>query len=216
MRRDPFKTILASDETYHIYNRSIAGYQLLKYKRNLDRFTDILWYYQYAKPPLRFSQYIESSEKPKLRGDKLIDVLCYCLMPNHFHLVLTQLTKEGISIYINRLLNSYSRYFNVRHSRKGPLWEGRFKRKRVGSNEQLLHLSRYVHLNPVTDLMVENPVDYHYSSYREYLKLTEPRISDPTKVLGKSYSPERYQKFVLDQKDYQRRLNEIKSVLIDE
>ena len=210
-----FNTILASGESYHVLSRCIAGYQIFKYKRNLNRFTDIIWYYQYVRLSLRFSKYLISPRKPKIGGKKLVDILCYCLMPNHFHLVLTQLEERGISVYLNRLLNSYSRYFNVKHDRKGPLWEGRFKRKRLNSDEQLLHLTRYVHLNPVTDFMVEDPVDYPYSSYREYLRLVKSKISNPTKVLGESYSAKRYKKFVMDQKDYQRRLKEIKNCLID-
>ena len=70
---------------------------------------------------------------------------------------------------MRRLLNSYTRYFNEKIKRKGPLWEGRFKKVLVNSDEQLLHLTRYVHLNPVSAGIVEKPEDWPCSSYREYI-----------------------------------------------
>jgi putative transposase len=78
-------------------------------------------------------------------------------MPTHIHLVLRQLKDGGISKFMSNILNSYSRYFNIKHNRKGPLWEGRFRKVLVGSDEQLLHLTRYVHLNPVTACLVDKP-----------------------------------------------------------
>ncbi len=78
-------------------------------------------------------------------------------MPTHIHLILKQLKEDGISAYMSKILNSYTCYFNRRTKRKGPLWESRFKRVEVTSDEQLLHLTRYIHLNPVTAHIVEEP-----------------------------------------------------------
>lgn len=211
-----FKTILATDETYHIFNRSLIGKQVYKDKRCYDRFLTSMDYYQMTNPPIRLAYFLKTPQKPKIdREKRFVDILCYCLMPNHFHLMLTQLAKNGISIFINRLLNSYTHYYNTRYKRKGPLWQGRFKRLRIDSDEQLLHLTRYIHLNPVTDYLIEDPCDYSFSSYNEYIKSTGDKISQPEKVLGKNYSPEKYKQFVLNQKDYQRTLKEIKDTLIE-
>lgn len=211
-----FKTILATGETYHIFNRSIVGNNIFKDQKCFDRFIKSLKYYRLINPPLRLSHFLRTTEKPPFKEkERLVEILCYCLMPNHFHFILTQLVDNGISIFINRLLNSYSRYFNTRYKRKGPLWEGRFKRIRIASDEQLLHLTRYIHLNPTTEFLTEDPLDYPFSSYKEYLKLTSSSITAPTKVLGENYSPQEYKKFVLNQKDYQRRLRQIKNLLLE-
>ncbi|MCM8826817.1 MAG: hypothetical protein NC904_04785 [Candidatus Omnitrophica bacterium] len=70
---------------------------------------------------------------------------------------------------MSRVSNSYARYFNIKYGRRGPLWEGTFKNVLVNNDEQLLHLTRYIHLNPTTAFLVERPEDWSFSSYREYL-----------------------------------------------
>jgi putative transposase len=137
-------------------------------------------------------------------------------MPTHLHLVLQQLKKDGISKLMNLVLNSYSSYFNKKHNRKGPLWESRFKVVAVQADEQLLHLTRYIHLNPVTALLVNSPEEWKYSSYGEYLSLTEKdqRICDFNGCL--EINPLEYQRFVCNRIAYQRELAKVKSLLIDE
>ena len=76
-----------------------------------------------------------------------MEIICYCLMPNHLHLLLRQLMDGGISKFMSNFANSYTRYFNTKSKRKGPVFEGKFKAKRIETDEQLLHLSRHIHLN---------------------------------------------------------------------
>jgi putative transposase len=90
-------------------------------------------------------------------------------MPTHFHAILKQLSSDGISIMMRKILDSYSRYFNIKNKRKGPLWESRFNRIVLKSDDELLHLTRYIHLNPVTAYLVEKPEDWPFSSYNEYI-----------------------------------------------
>lgn len=71
-------------------------------------------------------------------------------MPNHFHFLLQQLVEGGVSEFIRRIADSYTRYFNVKHNRIGPLFQGKFKAKLVDKDEYLLQLSKYIHRNPVT------------------------------------------------------------------
>jgi len=135
-------------------------------------------------------------------------------MPTHIHLVLEQLENNSISRYMNLILKSYTKYFNLKHKRKGPLWESRFKSVLVESDEQLLHLTRYVHLNPVSSYLVNKPELWQYSSYLEYIEsfsaknITE--FYDYIELKG-----EKYKKFTEDNIDYQRTLNKIKNLLID-
>lgn len=108
--------------------------------------------------------------------------------------------------------NSYSHYFNNRHKRKGPLWESKFKNIRVETVEQLLHLTRYIHLNATSAGLVDNPEDWRWSSYNEYLVGEENicRFKDIINIDTKDY-----REFVEDRKDYQKEISRIKALLLE-
>ena len=76
-------------------------------------------------------------------------------MPNHFHLLLKQTIDNGISHFLSKFTNSYTKYFNTKYNRVGPVFQGVFKSVHIESDEQLMHLSRYIHLNPVVSAVVE-------------------------------------------------------------
>ena len=137
-------------------------------------------------------------------------------MPTHIHLVLRQLKDNGISKFMSNILNSYSRYFNLKHNRKGPLWEGRFKKIMVENDDQLLHLTRYIHLNPVTAYLVNRPEDWFASSYHEYIMsvVQENRLCNCTYTLDTN--PTSYKRFVEDNISYQRELAKIKHLAMDD
>ena len=114
---------------------------------------------------------------------------------------------------MKNLLNSYTRYFNTKTKRKGPLWQGRFKSVLIKTDEQLLHLTRYIHLNPTSEDLVERPEDWPYSSYNEYLRNSEEPLCSFSKYLD--IEPKTYREFVESRKDYQKRLSEIKHLLLE-
>lgn len=160
-------------------------------------------------------------EKEKIRNGiksepKIVEIIAYCIMPNHIHLLLEQIEENGISKYMNNILNSYSRYFNTKYERKGPLWESRFKNVMVLTDEQLIHLTRYIHLNPVTASLVNKPEDWQFSSYKEYIGKIETdkficKFDDYIDV-----SPSIYADFVENNIDYQKELAMIKNAIFDE
>jgi putative transposase len=156
---------------------------------------------------------IKSKRKPA--NEHIVNIIAYCFMPTHIHLILKQLEDNAISIYMNNILNSYTRYFNIRHKRKGPLWEGRFKKVRVVSDEQLLHLTRYIHLNPVTSNLIKEPEQWSASSYQEYLNKCDgaQKMTSFEDILD--ISPKAYQEYVQERKDYQKELKAIKDMLFD-
>ncbi len=132
-------------------------------------------------------------------------ILAYCLMPTHVHFIVEQIADNGISHYVNLILKSYSKYFNVKYKRKGPLWEGRFKNILVETDEQFLHLTRYIHFNPVSISLVNAPQDWKFSSYGEYINENtagRQKICDYSKYLDMDVAT--YKKFVEDRIDYQR------------
>lgn len=142
----------------------------------------------------------------------ILKFIAYSIMPDHYHILIRILSSNALSKYISDVENSFSRYFNTRFKRKGPLWQSRFRAVRIKTNEQLLHVSRYIHLNATTSSLVENPEDWKFSSYSKYLEkdflikyMHDISISDK----------ETYQRFVKDQKDYKKNLKRIKSLILE-
>jgi putative transposase len=98
------------------------------------------------------------------------EVHAYCLLPNHYHLLI-QLTRDfDFSIRMRYFTISYAKSLNSWGGRAGHVFQGRFKAKLVGSTEYLLHLSRYIHSNPVSARLVRVPQEWEFSSYRDYLE----------------------------------------------
>ena len=199
---------LVTGSLYHIFSRSIAEFRIFNNDNDFQRMKGIFKYYQVAKRRVCFSHYNNAAvDGPNnICGEKLVNIIAYCIMPTHFHLILKQRRENGISIYMNKLLNSYTRYFNIKYDRKGPLWEARFQRVFVETDEQLLHLTRYIHLNPVTAYIVDSPDEWRFSSYHEYQLLdnSEENICSYQDVL--KIKPDLYKKFVEENIANQRKL----------
>ena len=215
----PYRKVpLKEGEMYHICTRTICGFKIFNSDSEYQRMLESIVFYTLENPPCKFSDLPKPAlgkVVPNAGLGRLVKIVAYCLMPTHIHLILQQLKEGGISRFMNLILKSYSKYFNIKHNRKGPLWEGRFKNVLVKSDEQFLHLTRYVHLNPVTDYLVDRPEDWSFSSYREYIGLADEdkRICDFSDYLDMNI--EAYQRFVNDRADYQRQLAKIKHLTIE-
>lgn len=223
MRR---KEKLVNGEIYHIFNKSIADFKIFNNNNDFSRMKDMIRYYQAEGMPLKFSQYMELV-KVKRNGflnqfksdsqdkERIVQIIAFCFMPTHYHLILKQLRENGISVFISNIQNSYTRYFNTKFKRKGPLWEGPFKNVLIKTDTQLLHLTRYLHLNSVTSYLVNRPEEWLYTSYLEYLsKIKEnEKICDYEDLLD--IEPSYYKKFIEDRISYQRELSRIKELLFE-
>lgn len=220
------KEKLEVGESYHIFSKSIADFKIFNSNNNTLRMKYMMKYYQVEDVPCRFSRFMEPKDIQKQgfieyfnfvskEKEKIVKIITYCIMPTHIHLILKQLKENGISNFMGNILNSYSRYFNTKYKRKGPLWEGRFKNILITTDEQLLHLTRYIHLNPTTARLVDEPGDWQASSYNEYLKnsSSNERICEYDKVL--QIDRISYKHFVQDRISYQRELNKIKKILCE-
>lgn len=200
---------------YHVYNRGSEKRPLFVNDRDRNRFIKTIKYYQLEGPKPKFSNLMKFRIwKPDL-NKKIVEIICYCLMPNHFHFLLKQVRDGGVTEFISKLSNSYTKYFNTKHNRVGPLFQGEFKAVLVESDEQLLHLSRYIHLNPLVSFITRDLDLYPWSSYKEYISNIEG-LCNKNEVLGFFKTPKDYQQFVLDQADYGERLELIKHQLIDD
>lgn len=216
------KMPLAQGEIYHVFTKSIAGFKIFNSDKAYLRMIDTIAFYTLNKPPCKFSLWQPDTKpdtKPALDlgkdEEKIVRILAYCLMPTHIHLILEQLKEKGISRFVNLILKSYSKYFNESHDRKGPLWEGRFKNVLVGSDEQLLHLTRYVHLNPVTSFLVNKPEDWQFSSYKEYMGSIDSSKGICNFSAHIDVDKSLYAKFVENQINYQRELRIIKHLILE-
>lgn len=217
------KIPLVNGEIYHILSKSIAGYEIFNTQADYLRMQHLFRYYQ-KETQIRFSDFLLlkgvrigfNAYLAEYNADKndLVQIIAYCLMPTHFHLILKQLENDGISKFIGNILNSYTRYFNVKHKRKGPLWEAKFENVLVGSDEQLRHLTRYIHLNPTTALLAKKPEEWLYSSYKEYLGTSEElALCDYRDLID--IDPKSYRKFVNNRISYQQGLAKIKAQMLD-
>lgn len=214
------KIPLRNGQCYHIFTRSISKYVIFNNAREYDRIIQLINIQRFIDFDLPYSKFdrmkdeskFALAESLKLTSKTYVDIITYCLMPTHIHLLLKQNINNGITKYMAKVLNSYSKYFNTKHKRKGPLFSDRFKNVLVDEDEQLLHLTRYIHLNPISAGIIKNPDEWNYSSYDEYINSKE-NICKYKNILD--IEPEEYKKFVLDHKNYQKNLSLIKNILID-
>ena len=218
-------TPLVSQEIYHVINRGIAGLNIFLNKSDYTRFIKTFQYYNNEKPPTKFSNYrnlYRINPKILLKFDKpkkpIVEIIAFCLMPTHFHFLIKQLNDNGISEFLRKIANSYARCFNTKYKRRGPLYEGRFKAIRIESENQLLHVNRYIHLNPYSSRLLKDLnqlFTYTYSSLPEYLNFNSTNICSKDIIFSHFKDLEDYKKFIMDQADYQQSLEEIKHHLLD-
>jgi len=215
------KVVLATGEVYHLINRGNDRRPIFLGKRDHQRFLNTIVYYQYFLPSIKLSYFLVLSkekrdqfiEKLSQNNKYLVEIICYCLMPNHFHFLVKQTEEGGISKFMSQIQNSYTRYFNVKNKRVGSLFQGQFKAKRIETDEQLIHLSRYIHLNPYTSFVVKTLQDltnYPWSSFPEYIGKNKISFLKKNLVFDLFNNAFDYQEFVFNQADYQRELEIIK------
>lgn len=199
-------------------NRGANGCVLFNTKRDYHLFYKIYTYYLKKDPQIRYSQLMRLPFHTKAsilenhqNNESLCSIVAYCLMPNHFHFIAVQHVENGLSTWLSKASNSYSSIFNKRHSRKGTLFQTRFKSVHITTTEQLIHVARYIHLNPVTaQLTPMTELDhFQHSSFRDYSQNKIKHFSFPLekKVILHNYtSLSDFRSFTFDQADYQREL----------
>lgn len=169
-------------EYYHVFNRGNNKQIIFQ---NQSDWARLLFLIIYLQSPYNFnnlsrqtSYFVKHSvfnisdkiieEIPKKR---YVELVSFALMPNHFHLILHEIDEGGISKYMQRILNAYTKFFNTKYGINGHLFQGPYKIVRVTNNEQLLYLSTYIHRNPKEIFEWKNKEDnYTWSSYQDYVK----------------------------------------------
>lgn len=213
----PYRTTpLVVDHFYHIYNRGVEKRMIFTNEKDYQRFLKTLYYYQFTGPKPAFSKHLQFKVKDFSHNPKIVEIICYCLMPNHFHLLIKQMTENGISEFIGKVINSYTKYFNTKYKRVGPLFQGAFKTVLIENDMQMMHLSRYIHLNPYVNEIARSLQQYPYSSYHHFIGLTPDSLCVDNFILGYFKNRDEYREFVEGHSDYAKELELMKHVLLEE
>lgn len=212
-----------NSEIYHVFNRGIDRRETFTDNNEFERAVTSMNYYLHKKPVNKLSTYLKSVQQGSRidnnEGILLVDLICYCLMGNHFHFLVRQNEDGGISKFLSNFQNSYTRYFNTKHERTGPLFSTQFKAVRIENENQLAHISRYIHLNPYTSEVVnsfDQLISYPWSSLEKYLNLNSSTNLKKEIILANFRSVLEYKRFVLNQAHYQKALKRIEHLVLED
>ncbi|MEK7066105.1 MAG: transposase [Patescibacteria group bacterium] len=194
------KFSFSEGEFYHIYNRGTDKRTIFLDDDDYRYFQKLLYMCNSVERIMLRDLSTGVSVYSISRESTLVDIGAYCLMPNHFHLLLYEKADGGISTFLKKLSTAYAMYFNKKYKRTGGLFEGRFKAVHVVEDGYLEYLFSYIHLNPIKIFQVDWRVagirnlkkaqaylnDYNHSSYIDYLGI----IRKENSILTKNNFPE--------------------------
>lgn len=199
----------APEEYYHICNRGVSKKKIFLDQRDYARFLFIILHLQsptaVTNPGKNVSRYIRSGDfgisKRKLEEiieNRFIDLVSFAIMPNHFHLLIKERTENGVVAYMQKIQNAYAKYFNVKYKKSGHVFQGPYRARHIENNNDLLHVSAYIHRNPRELSSWRNKEDkYPWSSYK-YI------VSEPSQnahllqhsIISEQFTNEKYRHFV--------------------
>lgn len=204
-------------EYCHVFNSGNGGELIFQDERDRIRFLFLILYLQSPCPVHHISSYIDYFKKNRRfnvsgkildrlsEKSPLVEIINFCLMPNHFHLTLREKTESGVSRYMHKVLVSYTKYFNTKYRKIGHLFAGTFRMQPVTKNTDLLPLSAHIHKSPKElPEWRSRPHLYPWSSYQDYISENRfaPLLSREA-VLQKFKTGDEYKKFVETSKDWE-------------
>lgn len=188
-----------ANEFYHIYSRGVAKQRIF-----LDEH-DYLFFLSLFKRYLSLLPQHSRRHGPYPHYYDRLELISYCLMPNHIHMLVYQQDESAMTEFVRALMTSYSRYFNQRYDRVGPVFQSRYKASRITSASYLEHISRYIHLNP------KQWLEYQYSSLRHFQAKLPPEWVRPARILAVfNHSRTEYLQFLHDYQGQKDMFEEIK------
>lgn len=222
----PYRKIIhATGEIYHIFNRGVNRMDIFSSVASFSRFIDLMEYYHFANTRNSFSNFKRrpAEEREEImdelyRENELrVEIFAFCLMNNHFHILARQVAENGVGDFTRNIQNAYAKYYNLKSNRSGPLFQPMFKSVRIEDENQLLHVSRYIHLNPSTGHLVsiKNLPTFPWSSLSCYTDNSyEFPFIDTELILG-MLNKNKYKYFIYNQAEYQRELHKIKHLTLE-
>lgn len=194
----------AADQYYHVFNRGVAKQPIFLEAKDKSQFLKIL--IRHLDP---LDEATKADGVPYRKFDQDLELLCYCLMGNHFHLLFyTKTEGKNLATFMQSVLTAYTMYFNKKYKRQGTLFQGVFKASRISSDSYLLHITRYIHLNP------RGYNTYFYSSVAYYTGKESPSWLKPHRILS-MFEGDNYPLFLKDYIGQKIILDEIRHELAD-
>lgn len=201
------------NEYYHAYSRGVEKRKIFMNIKDYERFVALL-YIMNQDTSFVMGNFLRNKQKDlssiftEKRENTLVSILGYCLMPNHFHLILYEHTEDGISKFMGKLLTAYSMYFNTKYERSGPLFTRPFRSEHISDESQYMYIFSYVHFNPLSiidknwkETSVKNKKEakkflknYQWSSYKDFLGNNRPE----SKIIDFSLIPKYIKNMKLD------------------
>ena len=212
----------ADGQIYHVFNRGVEKRTIFLNEKDYFRFVHDMYEFNDENPALNLGFRFDSYGKSLVKSDftrfrkprkPLVEILCFCLMPNHYHFILLQLIEGGITEFMRKMGTGYTNYFNTKYKRVGPLFQGKFKAVLIEKESHFLYLPHYIHLNPL-DLNVPSWRDKKIENIQKSLKfLGSYRWSSYPDHIGKKNFPSvistnLFKKFYGTPKEYRESLRE--------
>ncbi len=220
------KTIFANGEHYHVFNRGVDKREIFSDAKDYERFLLSLNLLndKYDGLMIEWRDFKKSDPKAKLedflklgfrKRAKLVDIIAYCLNPNHFHLILQQASDKGVEKFLHKIGVSHSKYYNDRHKRCGSLFQGAYKSILIDSNEYLLHLSAYVNKNNFIH-GYSNIKEWEYSSLPDYFGKRNDGFLAKNIILDQFKNINDYDAFLNDNALFTKNRKELERYIIEE
>lgn len=202
---------IAPGEYYHVFNRAVNKQVIFHGFGDYARFLFLILYFQAPVKGLHVGRAVkefvtsfnQSSALTKVDGKEIVkkrtvELVAFCIMSNHFHLLVKELEEGGIAEYMQRVLTAYSKYYNTKYEKSGHVFQGPYGAVHIEDERQLMHLSAYIHRNPrEISRWFNNEDQYFWSSYQDFIG--ENRWGDlllPDIIFGNFKDKEQYHKFV--------------------
>lgn len=208
-----------SEAMYHVYNRGVNKQIIYSDERDYAVFLSFLKYALLPDSELKKHEIIDKdivsiAKRFNLRRERFsdrIELVAFCLMPNHFHLLLYQHDKDAITALMRSVATGYAVYYNKRHNRVGSLFQGKYKACRINSDSYWTHISRYIHLNPID--LDEDYTTYPYSSYKFFMGDNNAEWVRQDRAMGEFKDSAEYAEFVKDYIPQRKDLKNIADIL---
>ena len=224
MNNRDYKQFVA-DNYYHVFNRGNGKQNIFLDSEDYEFFLLRLKENLFPKTTIPLMTVIRGENKTnshttyvrKLLPPNSFDLICYCLMPNHYHFLIKQNGDTSIAKLIAKVCTGYSKYFNKKYEHSGHLFQDKFRAVLVDSNEYLLWLSAYIHDNPKTAGLVKKLSNYPWSSYNDYVSEQEGDLCEDDIIMSQFKNKNDYKKFVEEsgQLILEKKKENLKDLFID-